>query len=1049
MCRADRNWSLPASQLQSAPLYSSVTVSPRAPFRYRWIPTVLFCLLTYVTVTALLQPAMCVGTTDSADTLFDGHYVPSCDDDPCIDTSLYSTAKLTVLYANVRGLRQASGELRKRVVDSQPHLIGLTETHLCKDPIAGLLPQGYKLVARLDRTNKGGGLLWAAKSHLLIDKVDLKQYNTVGSAEMLGIRCMGTTLPLCYTQKSSKATTLLRACKQYKLDHPFDDIAFIGDFNVHNPDWICSTCDADAGGIMAQEMCELMGLRQLIDFPTRTFAPMNTLDLVMCSNGGSALPKPGLGTSDHISIDVTLNVGIELPAPPPHKPTRMWRQAPWNHIKGDIKRALLNWEPRSFDTVDEAEASLDQILQVIIDKHVKWSTPVEQKPAPWWNKSCADAYSDKCKLFATRASNRTRYNAAVAHCRTVQNRAFAIFQKDLRTKISSLRQDDKQFWILARDIAGIDSARSSAAPSVDDLADHFASKMSNGKDVPDDGFVPRDLSSIPLSMFKVRLKRVKDVLRKIDPSKSANGVPPIFWKETASVVAPAVTKLFQLIVRKGSYCSSWKIQRITPPHKRGPVSDPSNYRPLSVLVNLSVYFEHTVGPQFDSWIQSFVPESQFGFVKGTGTDDYGSALTFEILKTLDQRGEGILISLDVKGAFDRVWWARLKARLKAKGLRKKALKLLHSYLWKRFIQVVNNGQRSSKKEIFSGVPQGAIWSPDLWDFDISEMESFLSSFAMLICYADDCGLWYPITDENRLTIVDQINKDLDSLLVWADDNNTTFEPSKTHFTLISKRTSKKFDLCFPFPRIMFDGVPVKRKKAVKLVGYTFDEELTWSEMIATKAKKARMRLGMLSKLRRFLDDANMKLMYTSFIRPIMEYGGVQFMGADITHLKKLDSVQAAAEKIGRFTVETLASRREASAVAFTLKLLAGKGRGVLKRHVPEIITRKSNKDYDSMRPAKQLQLADRTETNSLDIYIRSYLGSIHKIWSRLPLSLLVKGEKHGWQKITKKCKEFITGKVKPPDVKRIITHKNKECSLDASAAEWKKVADTLDGQFNG
>ena len=33
----------------------------------------------------------------------------------------------------------------------------------------------------------------------------------------------------------------------------------------------------------------------------------------------------------------------------------------------------------------------------------------------------------------------------------------------------------------------------------------------------------------------------------------------------------------------------------------------------------------------------------------------------------------------------------------------------------------------------------------------------------------------------------------------------------------------QLDLCFPFPRIMFDGVPVKRKKAVKLVGYTFDE----------------------------------------------------------------------------------------------------------------------------------------------------------------------------------------------------------------------------------
>ena len=51
--------------------------------------------------------------------------------------------------------------------------------------------------------------------------------------------------------------------------------------------------------------------------------------------------------------------------------------------------------------------------------------------------------------------------------------------------------------------------------------------------------------------------------------------------------------------------------------------------------------------------------------------------------------------------------------------------------------------------------------------------------------------------------------------------------------------------------------------------------------------------------------------------------------------------------------------------------------------------------------------------------------------------------------MAKKFKELITGKVKPPDVKRIIIHQNKECSLDASAAEWKKVADTLDGRFNG
>ena len=45
MCRADHNWSLPASQLQSAPLYSSVTVNPHAPFRCKWVPTETFATI--------------------------------------------------------------------------------------------------------------------------------------------------------------------------------------------------------------------------------------------------------------------------------------------------------------------------------------------------------------------------------------------------------------------------------------------------------------------------------------------------------------------------------------------------------------------------------------------------------------------------------------------------------------------------------------------------------------------------------------------------------------------------------------------------------------------------------------------------------------------------------------------------------------------------------------------------------------------------------------------------------------------------------------------
>ena len=72
-------------------------------------------------------------------------------------------------------------------------------------------------------------------------------------------------------------------------------------------------------------------------------------------------------------------------------------------------------------------------------------------------------------------------------------------------------------------------------------------------------------------------------------------------------------------------------------------------------------------------------------------------------------------------------------------------------------------------------------------------------------------------------------------------------------------------------------------------------------MIEGTAKKARMRVGMLSRLRHLLDDRNMQCMYCTFIRPILEYGSVQFMGAAVSHLGKLDGIQRTAERIGRFT----------------------------------------------------------------------------------------------------------------------------------------------------
>ena len=46
-----------------------------------------------------------------------------------------------------------------------------------------------------------------------------------------------------------------------------------------------------------------------------------------------------------------------------------------------------------------------------------------------------------------------------------------------------------------------------------------------------------------------------------------------------------------------------------------------------------------------------------------------------------------------------------------------------------------------------------------------------------------------------------------------------------------------------------------------------------------------------------LDESNLHLMYTMFIRPILEYGSLVYMGAAQSHLDKLDRVQDSAMKM--------------------------------------------------------------------------------------------------------------------------------------------------------
>ena len=176
------------------------------------------------------------------------------------------------------------------------------------------------------------------------------------------------------------------------------------------------------------------------------------------------------------------------------------------------------------------------------------------------------------------------------------------------------------------------------------------------------------------------------------------------------------------------------------------------------------------------------------------------------------------------------------------------------------------------------------------------------------------------------------------------------------------------------------------------------------------AKKARSKVAALRRLRPYLDNDNMKLMYTSFVRSGMEYGNLLYMGAAGSHLQKLDRVQQAAEALGCFTVESLQSRREAVCLSLASKLLSGNGRGSLSNYTPIVGSVVARSRHQSS--GIQISMPVVSSARPLDGYSRSFLSKLPDIWASVPRRLVSQCQVVGWCKLPRVIKRFEKAKSK-------------------------------------
>ena len=241
------------------------------------------------------------------------------------------------------------------------------------------LPRGFVIAVCHGRSRHCGDVLLLRRDDLLVDSVDCELYHVPATSEIVAVRCQRTMILCVYRQPSANDTTLIDSLTRFRLANGQNSVIIVGDFNVHESDWLGSAFTSPAGTAL-RNFCELFGLSQLVDRGTRKEA---ILDLAISEHTGTVSYYPHLGTSDHIAVFLSFNTGLQVPSSLPIRKVYHWKSVPWNRLRGYFRR--VSWSSLKSGYISDAISTFVAILTTVRDRYLSSTLPTTTRPTVWWD----------------------------------------------------------------------------------------------------------------------------------------------------------------------------------------------------------------------------------------------------------------------------------------------------------------------------------------------------------------------------------------------------------------------------------------------------------------------------------------------------------------------------------------------------------------------------------------------------------------------------------------------------------------------------------------
>ena len=109
-----------------------------------------------------------------------------------------------------------------------------------------------------------------------------------------------------------------------------------------------------------------------------------------------------------------------------------------------------------------------------------------------------------------------------------------------------------------------------------------------------------------------------------------------------------------------------------------------------------------------------------------------------------------------------------------------------------------------------------------------------------------------------------VNKEIKKLSIWLNANRLSLNISKTNFVIFAAKNKPLIPVT-----LLINNKAIEQREQVKYLGVLLDSQLTFKPHITSVSKKIARVTGMLNRIRRFVNEQVLRMLYFSLIYPFL------------------------------------------------------------------------------------------------------------------------------------------------------------------------------------